>query len=187
MFCTKCGKEIAEDSHFCTSCGCAIKPADTIPAIGSPTAVVPKRKIRASWIVIGGVIVILIIAILVDRNSPENKAARIEQEKAEKTKASEKPVSWGDVKKSWEEARRAKQDLDKSVDELKSEWNGLKKQVKDAVKGIENEGGSTKIDQETAIEEFNAVVQKSKAVIENALNDSDLQNAANELKAALED
>lgn len=187
MFCTKCGKEIAEDSRFCTSCGCAIKSLDGIQTSGSPTVVAPKRKIRTSWIVIGAVIVILIIAILVDRNSPENKAARIEQEKAEKTKASVKPVSWGDVKKSWEEARKAKQDLDKSVNELKSEWNGLKKQVKDAVKGIENEGGSTNIDQETAVEEFNSTVKKSKAIIENALNDKDLQNAANELKAALED
>lgn len=187
MFCTKCGKEIAEDSRFCTSCGCAIKPADTIPTIGSPTVVVPKRKIRTSWIVIGGVIVILIIAILVDRNSPENKAARIEHEKSEKTKVPEKPVSWGDVKKSWEEARRAKQDLDKSVNELKSEWNGLKKQVKDAVKGIENEGGATKVDQETTVKEFNSAVQKFKAVIENDLNDEDLQNAGKELKAALED
>ena len=97
MFCTKCGKEIAEDSRFCTLCGCAIKSLDGAQASGSPTVVAPKRKIRTSWIVIGAVIVILIIAILVDRNSPENKAARIEQEKAEKTKASVKPVSWGDI------------------------------------------------------------------------------------------
>lgn len=188
MFCTKCGKEIAEDSRFCTSCGCPINPSSATPTSGLPTVAAPKRKIRTSWIVIGVVLVVLIIAILVDRNPPENKSARLEQENAEKTKELEKPVSWGDVKKSWAEARRAKQDLDKSVDELKSEWDGLKRQINDAVNGIGDQGDSSSTaDKEVAAEEFKSGVQKVKAVIENTLNDKDLQNAANELKAALED
>ena len=187
MFCTKCGKEIADDSRFCTSCGCAITPSIAAQTSGMPTVTMQKRKIRTSWIVIGAVIIILIIAILVDRNSPKNKAARIEREKSEKTEVPEKPVSWGDVKKSWAEARKAKQDLDKSVDDLKNEWNSLKRQVKDAVNGIDvDEGESTKGVREAAVDEFKSAVQKSKAGIENILNDKDLQNAANELKAALE-
>lgn len=187
MFCMKCGKEIAEDSRFCTSCGCAINPSSVASTSRSSTVTAPKRNIRTSWIVIGVVTVVLLIAILAGRNSPENKAARIEQKNAKETKASEKPVSWDDVKKSWAEARKAKQDLDKSVNELKSEWNGLKRQVKDAVNGVEAQGGSSTVDQEAFAKEFKSGVQKSSAVIKSTLNNKDLQNAANELKAALED
>ncbi len=178
----KCGKEIAEDSRFCTSCGCAINPSSVAPTSRSSTVTAPKRNIRTSWIDIGGDTVVLRIAIPAGRKSPENKPAR-----NHKTKASEKPVSWDDVKKSWAEARKAKQDLDKSVNELKSEWNGLKRQVKDAVNGVEAQGGSSTVDQEAFAKEFKSGVQKSSAVIKSTLNNKDLQNAANELKAALED
>lgn len=182
MFCAKCGKEINEDSRFCTSCGCAIRRSNVSPTSGSPTVAASRRKIRTSWIVIGIVAVILIIAILVDRNSPENKAAR---KMPEKTKTTEKPVSWNDIKKSWLEAKKAKQDLDKSIDGLKHEWDGLKRQVKDVVNGTDADGGSQKVDHDVTVDEPKSAVRKSKAVIERTLDDTDLQNAAKELKDAL--
>lgn len=186
MYCTKCGKEIADDSRFCTACGNAINKTMSSPISETPPPT-PKRKIRTSWIVIGIIIVILIIAILVDRNSPENKAARLEREQATIEKSAEKQVTWGDVKKSWAEAKKAKQDLDKSVGELKSEWNGFKKQVKDAVNGGDGQNESTKREVDVAVDELKEAVKETKKVVEKTLNDKDLQDAANELKAALQD
>lgn len=179
MFCTKCGKEIADDSRFCTACGCSISnvAATPIPAQQSPAGKA-VRKIRTSWIVIGIIVIILVIALAVDRNSPENVAVRQKESQVTEAPSNEKPVTWGDVKKSWAEAKKAKQDLDKSVDDLKNEWNGLKQQVKDAVNDKEVRA---------ATDEFKRAVKETTESVKTSLTEKELKDAQNDLKAALED
>ena len=183
MYCTKCGKEIADDSRFCTSCGAAINKTIELPISERPLEM-PKRKIRTSWIVIGILIIVAIIAMIVDRSAPENKAVRFSLERTETDRTTQKPVTWSDVRKTWSDVKKAKQDLDNSVGELKSEWNDLKKQVKDAVDGADTHDD---LEIKTDSDCLKSAVHDSKKAVENALNDKDLQDAADELKAALQD
>ena len=185
MYCTKCGKEIADDSRFCTSCGVAINKTMSLPISERPLPP-RRRKIRTSWIVIGVLVIVAIIAMIVDRNAPENKAARLACERSEMQESNEKPVTWSDVKKSWADAKKAKQDLDKSVGALKDEWNDFKKEVKDAVDGVDTRdlGDS---DPGEAKDGIKNAVKESNVIVESALDDKELKAAADELKAALQD
>lgn len=146
---------------------------------------------RTSWIVIGVVafVAVLLIAILVDRNSPENKAARLKREQVAVGDSPKKQATWGDVAKSWSEVKKAKQDLDKSVDDLKSQWNGLKKQVSDAVAGVDAQRAFVKSEseKEAAAEEPRPVAKEPENTLDKLLGDSDLQEKAKELNALLQD
>lgn len=184
MFCGKCGKEIADDSRFCASCGCAI--GNSGPATVDTT--VSKRKIKLKWIVWGIILLLLIVGILSDRNKPENSAAKKEQVKAESpTRKETEPVSWSDAQKSLIEARKAKRELDKSIGDIKKEWNGLKQQMKDAARGAELQDKPTDVDLENSLKEIKSVVKESKQAVQHALSDKDVQDAVNALKAALQD
>lgn len=190
MFCAKCGKEIADDSWFCTSCGCATNKSNALPIVESSRVSAPKRRIRAGWIIIGLIIVILTVVILGNRNSPENKSARVGQKGVEKAKGAETSVSWSEVKKSWADAKKARQDLDKSLGELKSEWDGFKRQVNAAFNDAKANGEMDRPIHGATAEELKSVVLKSKKFeksLDNSLDNKDLQNAADDLKTALQD
>lgn len=183
MFCSKCGKEIAEDSHFCASCGCAI--GNSGPA--TVDATVSKRKIKVKWIVWGIILLLLIVGILSDRNKPENAATMKEQVKVESPTRNEmKPVSWSDAQKSLIEARKAKRELDKSIGDIKKEWNGLKQQMKEAAIGAQLQDKPDD-DFENSLKELKSVVKESKQAVQQTLSDKDVQDAVNALKAALQD
>ena len=51
MFCSNCGKELPEGSHFCLHCG---------QAINGPASVPPKRKLGALWIGLASLIVVFL-------------------------------------------------------------------------------------------------------------------------------
>ena len=61
MKCSKCGKEIANDSNFCEYCGTKIQKN-----IKEPTRIIQKKSYKIAWIItviIIGYLLVLICAI----------------------------------------------------------------------------------------------------------------------------
>ena len=163
MFCSKCGKEIAGDARFCTACG-------TATAGGSAnSAPFPRKKnvrIRPSWIVIGILIVITIISMVCSKNSSENRAAEAKQV-AVKTETPEKKVTWRDVKKSYDDYRDAKKELDASVKEVKDGWRDVKKLIKTSIReGMQETGGSKSTSRKLSSAEIESAKKELDAVLE---------------------
>ena len=164
MFCSKCGKEIAGDARFCTACGTAI-------AGGSANSATLSRKkkvrIRPSWIVIGILIVITIISMVCSKNSSENRAAVAKRAEV-KAETQEKKVTWRDVKKSYDDYREAKKELDASVKEVKDGWRDVKKLIKAGIREGMQEAGESKstsgklssAEVKSAQKELDAVLEK---------------------------
>lgn len=163
MFCSKCGKEIADGARFCTACG-------TATAGGSAnSAPFPRKKnvrIRPSWIVIGILIVITIISMVCSKNSSENRAAEAKQV-AVKTETPEKKVTWRDVKKSYDDYRDAKKELDASVKEVKDGWRDVKKLIKTSIReGMQETGGSKSTSRKLSSAEIESAKKELDAVLE---------------------
>ena len=164
MFCSKCGKEIADDARFCTACG-------TVIAGGSANGVSLPRKrnvrIRPSWIIIGILIVIMVISMVCSKNSSENRSAVVKRAEVKDT-TQEKKVTWRDVKKSYDDYREAKKELDASVREVKDGWRDVKKLIKISIREGMQETGAPKstseklssAEVESAQKELDAVLEK---------------------------
>lgn len=164
MFCSKCGKEIAGDARFCTACGTAIAGG----AVNGVSLPLKKNvRIRPSWIVIGILIVITIISMVCSKNSSENRAAVAKRAEV-KAETPEKKVTWRDVKKSYDDYREAKKELDASVKEVKDGWRDVKKLIKTSIReGMQETGGSkstleklSSAEVESAQKELDAVLEK---------------------------
>ncbi len=163
MFCSKCGKEIADDARFCTACG-------TTTAGGSAnSAPFPRKKnvrIRPSWIIIGIFIVIMIISMVCSKSSSENRAT-VAKQATVKDETQEKRVTWRDVKKSYDDYREAKKELDASVKEVKDGWRDVKKLIKTSIREGAQETGAPKptsgklssVEVESAKRELDAVLE----------------------------
>lgn len=163
MFCSKCGKEIADDARFCTACG-------TATAGGSAnSAPFPRKKnvrIRPSWIIIGIFIVIMIISMVCSKSSSENRAT-VAKQATVKDETQEKRVTWRDVKKSYDDYREAKKELDASVKEVKDGWRDVKKLIKTSIREGAQETGAPKstsgklssVEVESAKRELDAVLE----------------------------
>ena len=164
MFCSKCGKEISDDARFCTACGTAI-------AGGSANSAALSRKknvrIRPSWIIIGILIVIMVISMVCSKNSSENRAAEAKQV-AVKTETPEKKVTWRDVKKSYDDYRDAKKELDASVKEVKDGWRDVKKLIKTSIReGMQEDGESKSASGKLSSAEVKSAQKELDAVLEN--------------------
>ena len=61
MFCSRCGKEIADDAAFCKNCGCATKPKK----IESPNNQNTNNTLKGVLFIAAGIAVIVIFVILV--------------------------------------------------------------------------------------------------------------------------
>lgn len=164
MFCSKCGKEIAGDARFCTACG-------TATAGGSASsAPLPRKKnvrIRPSWVIIGILIAIMVISMVCSKSSSETRA--VVAKKAEvKAETQEKKVTWRDVKKSYDDYREAKKELDASVKEVKDGWRDVKKLIKTSIREGMQEAGAPKptsgklssAEVKSAQKELDAVLEK---------------------------
>ena len=139
MFCSKCGKEIAGDARFCTACGTATAGG---PANSAPLSRKKNVRIRPSWIIIGILIVITIISMVRSKRSSGNRAAEAKQT-AVKAGTPEKEVTWRDVKKSYDDYREAKKELDASVKEVKDAWRDVKNLIKGGIReGMQEKGAS---------------------------------------------
>lgn len=163
MFCSKCGKEISDDARFCTACGTATAGGS---ANSAPLSRKKNVRIRPSWIVIGILIVITIISMVCSKNSSENRAAEAKQV-AVKTETPEKKVTWRDVKKSYDDYRDAKKELDASVKEVKDGWRDVKKLIKTSIReGMQETGGSKSTSRKLSSAEIESAKKELDAVLE---------------------
>lgn len=164
MFCSKCGKEISDDARFCTACGTATarESANCAP--------LPREKavrIRPSWVIIGILIAIMIISMVCSKNSSENRSAVAKRAEV-KSETQEKKVTWHDVKKSYDDYREAKKELDASVKEVKDSWRDVKKLIKDGMReGKQEKGGPTPTSEKLSSEEVESAKRELDAVLEN--------------------
>ena len=164
MFCSKCGKEIAGDARFCTACGTAIA-GEAVNSVSLPLK--KNVRIRPSWIVIGILIVITIISMVCSKNSSENRAT-VAKQATVKDETQEKKVTWRDVKKSYDDYREAKKELDASVKEVKDGWRDVKKMIKDGIReGMQETGSSKSTSGKLSSEELKSAKRELDAVLEN--------------------
>ena len=64
MFCKNCGKQIPDESTFCTECGASqVATEQPMQFSEQPIAAKPRKKKTALWIILGVVALIIIIAI----------------------------------------------------------------------------------------------------------------------------
>lgn len=164
MFCSKCGKEIADDARFCTACGTATAGGS---ANSAPFSRKKNVRIRPSWIIIGILIVIMFISLVCSKSSSENRAT-VSKQATVKDETQEKKVTWCDVKKSYDDYREAKKELDASMREVKDGWRDVKKLIKTSIREGMQETGAPKstseklssAEVESAQKELDAVLEK---------------------------
>lgn len=61
MFCSKCGKEIADEAIICTGCGCAVKNTNAKPV---PTATTEKKSQASLILGIVGIVFAWLFALV---------------------------------------------------------------------------------------------------------------------------
>lgn len=65
MFCSKCGKEIADEAVICTSCGCMVKNVNTKAVSPAPAKTTTEKSPKVSLILgIVGIVTAWLIAIV---------------------------------------------------------------------------------------------------------------------------
>ena len=164
MFCSKCGKEIADDARFCTACGTATAGGS---ANSAPFSRKKNVRIRPSWIIIGILIVIMFISLVCSKSSSENRAT-VAKQATVKDETQEKKVTWRDVKKSYDDYREAKKELDASVKEVKDGWRDVKKMIKDGIReGMQEIETPISTSEKLSSEEVKSAKRELDAVLEN--------------------
>ena len=211
MFCVKCGREIADGSRFCPSCGNAINSVASAPtsepgASAAPPTTPAKKKSSLMWIIIGIVILLAFIAVLNDRQSPENRAAVKARENYTRSRVEDKESpSLGDalqaiedVGKAWDDAnreikkgmrdttsesskKREDKDLKKSMSDLSNAW--------DAFKGAKN---NSELRQAVSSlkDEMKGAIRTSSQAVHQLIEDEQVQDAFktfNEISQAVDE
>lgn len=65
MYCSKCGKEIADEAVICTNCGCVVENANIKAATPSPVKATTEKSPKVSLILgIIGIVTAWLIAII---------------------------------------------------------------------------------------------------------------------------
>lgn len=195
MFCTNCGKEMADDSRFCTVCGGS--PAGDSPK-GEPSAGAKRPKIRVPWIVIAVVALVAAFAIVRDKRSPKATAER-ETPKPERVAEGKPDVTLSDFVKSYHEIKQAGEELDKSIGDMKDAWQEAKRQVREAAQEAAKDPSGERIRSESAAASTNEMtladavksyreINQAKKELDKSLEDmkSEWENAKRQIGEAVE-
>ncbi|MEG1788751.1 MAG: zinc ribbon domain-containing protein [Kiritimatiellia bacterium] len=180
MFCSKCGKEIVADSKFCQACGAEASMASPVPTSDQTACekkATPSGKCRPSGCLIFGILVLIgIIVAIIKGAAHTDSAAPVAS--TPKSSSAEKPMTWAEIKK-------AKADLNKSWDEVKTEFKtsvGVNPETKAKVEHSDSSGNDASKKSTEILK--SAIYNGLKDAIVNEAQKSLSSDEMNEMKSA---